>query len=816
MIRSLNQKSTFVLIVVVFALLFSGIGPVYALSAGCKALNALPLNIAPLNKQTFTGTFNKGEFIYAQWASQASMYVATLVITLNSTGRTEYSGDGGLAVRTTGLLYSESYTITLSNGNPTKTLSGNWVCNPTSPKQPVQKGPIPVGPETVGAAAQGESVALSTDGNTAIVGGYGDNSNAGAAWVFTQSGGVWTPQGSKLVGTGAVGAANQGHSVAVSGDGNTAIVGGANDNNATGAVWIFTRSSGGVWTQQGSKLVGTGAVGGSSQGWSVALSSDGNTAIVGALGDNSGIGAAWVFSRSGSVWTQQGSKLVGTGAANPASQGTSVALSGDGNTAIVGGPSDDGTGATWVFTRSGSVWTQQGSKLVGTGAVGSPNQGWSVALSTDGNTAIVGGPYDNAQTGAVWVFTRSGGIWTQQGSKLVGPYANPPSYQGNSVALSTDGNTAIVGGYGDSSYAGAAWVFTRSGGIWTPLGSPLVGSGAVGSAEQGWSVALSGNGSTFILGGPAENSNVGGAWVFVKRNPNATHDFNGDGFSDILWRDAGGDVAMWLMNGSTIIAGAGLGNVPNNWSIVGQHDFNGDSNADILWTDTSGDVAMWLLNGGTVTSSAIVATGVPNYWSIVGTGDFDGDGNTDILWRDTGGDLAIWFMNGSTITSTVGLGNLPNNWTVVGTGDFDGDGKTDILFRDTSGNVAVWLMNGSTITSSAIVANAPSYWTIVGTGDFNGDGMTDILWRDTGGDMAIWFMNGTTLASGAGLGNVPAYWNVVETGDFNGDGKSDILWTDTGGDMAVWFMNGNGTTFTGAGLGNVPPNVWTPQSTNAE
>ena len=107
-------------------------------------------------------------------------------------------------------------------------------------------------------------------------------------------------------------------------------------------------------------------------------------------------GAAWVYTFSGGVWTQQGNKLVGTGAVGSAEQGISVALSADGNTAIVGGYEDDGgAGAAWVFTRSGGVWTQQGGKLVGTGAVGNAGQGVSVALSGDGNTAIVGGHNDN-------------------------------------------------------------------------------------------------------------------------------------------------------------------------------------------------------------------------------------------------------------------------------------------------------------------------------------------------------------------------------------------------------------------------------------
>jgi hypothetical protein len=293
-----------------------------------------------------------------------------------------------------------------------------------------------------------------------------------------------------------------------------------------------------------------------------------------------------------------------------------------------------------------------------------------------------------------------------------------------------------------------------------------------------------------------------------------SHDFNGDGKSDILWRDTAGGVGVWFMNGPTISATAGLGNVSNAWTVVGQRDFNGDGYADILWTDTVGDVTIWLMNGSTVTSQAVVASGVPATWTIVGTGIFNGNGKSDILWRDAAGDLGIWFMNGTTISATAGLGNMPTNWTVVGTGDFNGDGNTDILWRDTSGNVAIWLMNGSTVLSSAVVANASTNWTVVGTGDFNGDGKSDILWRDTAGDVGIWFMNGTTISATAGLGNVPNTWSVAETGDFNGDGMSDILWRDIAGDAGIWFMNGSTITAT-ASLGNVP-NVWAVQSANAD
>jgi Divergent InlB B-repeat domain/FG-GAP repeat len=392
-----------------------------------------------------------------------------------------------------------------------------------------QQGSKLVGTGAVGSAGQGSSVALSADGNTAIVGGSGDNSGIGAAWVYTRSGAVWTQQGDKLVGSGAVGSANQGISVALSADGNTAIVGGSGDNSGIGAAWVYTRS-GAVWTQQGSKLVGNGAVGSAGQGSSVALSADGNTAIVGGPSDNfdpnfGGIGAAWVYTRSGGIWTQQGDKLVGSGAVRSANQGYSVALSADGNTAIVGGPQDNGdidtggSGAAWVFTRSGVVWTQQGSKLVSSGEASPPGLGYSVALSGDGNTAIVGGPLNDGANGgiegAAWVYTRNSAVWTQQGSKLVGSGAVAYSDQGNSVALSSDGNTAITGGFADDS-EGAAWVFTRNGGVWTQQGSKLVGTGAVGNAVQGNSVALSGDGNTAIVGGPGDNSFTGAAWVFVQ------------------------------------------------------------------------------------------------------------------------------------------------------------------------------------------------------------------------------------------------------------------------------------------------------------
>ena len=348
---------------------------------------------------------------------------------------------------------------------------------------------------------------------------------AGAAWIFIRGGGGWVQQGNKLVGTTNApggGLWSQGASVALSADGNTAIVGGPSDDGTTGATWVFVRS-GGAWSQQGDKLVGTGAHRANEtgaplgQGLSIALSADGDTAIVGGWRAE----GLWVFTRSGGIWSQQGKKLVGSGALGSARQGTSVALSADGNTAIVGGSSDhDGTGAAWVFARSRGIWSQQGKKLVGSGAIGGARQGTSVALSADGNTALIGGPNDNpwdrsvpfglGPAGAAWVFTRTDGIWSQQGEKLVSTGA---ARQGISVALSADGNVAIAGGLA-SDGGGSSSVFTRSGGVWTQ-GETLVSAGAVGKSSP--SVALSADGRIVLLGGSNDNGGIGAAWTFAQR-----------------------------------------------------------------------------------------------------------------------------------------------------------------------------------------------------------------------------------------------------------------------------------------------------------
>jgi hypothetical protein len=428
----------------------------------------------------------------------------------------------------------------------------------------LQQGSRLVGTGNSGSADQGQAVAISADGNTALVGGVNDNSNQGATWVFTRSGGDWIQQGPKLVGTGT--GTLQGASVALSADGNTAHLGGGGGTAGTTGAWVFTRS-GGVWTQQGGPLSPTGGDSGSQFGYAVSLSADGNTAAVSGDYDNAITGAVWIFTRSGSVWTQQGAKLVGTGGVGIGRQGTAVDLSADGNTLAVGGTSDDGEhGAVWVWTRSGVVWTQQGPKLVGLEAPGTTNQGVSVALSDDGSTLAVG-ELNGATPGGIFIWTRTAGVWTQQGPRLVGTGAVGNAHQGASVGLSGDGNTAISGGFVDSALVGAVWVFTRSGGVWSQQGSKLVGSGSffpsILPPKQGTSAALSADGSTVISGGIGDFS-TGAAWVFATGQESFTAAADGSPTPTVQWQvslDGGAnfsDIAGATSNGLSVTADASV------------------------------------------------------------------------------------------------------------------------------------------------------------------------------------------------------------------------------------------------------------------
>jgi hypothetical protein len=433
-----------------------------------------------------------------------------------------------------------------------------------------QQGAKLVGSPATASSSAGASAALSDDGGTAVVGAPGLDGSTGGAFVFVRSGSTWSQQGAPLVGTGGPSSTGQGSEVALSGDGNTALIAGS------AGAYVFSRS-GSTWTQQGSELVG-GSLG-MPMNVSVALSADGTTALLGESGLDNFVGAAFVFIRSGSAWSQQGAPLVGdctssctgaggSGEAGAGLFGAGVALSGDGNTALIGASGDGGPfpnavgpGAAWIFTRSGSAWSQQGPKLVGSSATSSDSgQGAGVALSRDGSTALINGPDDGNGAGAAWVFTHTGSSWAQQ-AKLAGRnelYGNAAA----EVALSDDGSSALIGG------TSGAQPYVRSGSTWVQQPS-LTGTGAVGSAEQGSSVALAGNGATAIIGGPFDHGGVGAAWAFVA-GPSLTVALAGNGSGSVSGSGIScpGTCSESLLAGSTMTLSAipAIGSTFAGWS----------------------------------------------------------------------------------------------------------------------------------------------------------------------------------------------------------------------------------------------------------
>ena len=288
------------------------------------------------------------------------------------------------------------------------------------------------------------------------------------------------------------------------------------------------------------------------------------------------------------------------------------------------------------------------------------------------------------------------------------------------------------------------------------------------------------------------------------------NDFNGDGRSDILWRDSTGAITNSLgqANGGFASNAANFwATIPTSWSVISTGDFNGDGRDDILWRNPStGEITNWLgrANGTFSGNDANFYTTVSTSWNVVGIGDFNGDGRDDLLWRNgSTGQTTNWLAqaNGSFVgndanaSSTIGAG-----WQVAATGDFNGDGRSDILWRDNTGamTTALGQANGGFAGNSAnFWTTISTSWQVIGSGDFNGDGRDDILWRDNMGAMTNWLGQ----ANGSFAGNhtnfyttIPTSWQIEGIGDFNGDGRSDILWRNPStGQTTDWLGYANGS-----------------------
>ena len=227
------------------------------------------------------------------------------------------------------------------------------------------------------------------------------------------------------------------------------------------------------------------------------------------------------------------------------------------------------------------------------------------------------------------------------------------------------------------------------------------------------------------------------SWSFA-----GTGDFSGDGSSDILWRNANGTLIDWTMNGSAITSSQdvtlnGTAATPDaSWSIAGIGDFNGDGRSDMLWRNAGGALMDWTMDGPQIASAQEVTlqghAAMPDAsWSVAAIGDFNGDGHSEILWRDTNGTLMEWTLRGAQITSSQqvtlqGKPAMPDaSWQIAQIGDFNADGTSDILWRNSAGALVEWTMNGAQIAAEqqvtiqgAPAAPAASWSTLAKPTDF--------------------------------------------------------------------------------------------------
>jgi hypothetical protein len=344
----------------------------------------------------------------------------------------------------------------------------------------------------------GAAVALS--GDVALIGAYDDDEGRGAAYVFTRSGVNWSQQ-AKLVASDAAFDDEFGNAVALSGD--TALIGAHGDDVSRGSAYVFVRN-GVSWSEQ-AKLISSDGAANDLFGTSVALSGD--TALVGAYGqdaDTTDEGSAYIFTRLGTNWTQRARLNAGDGSTNDLF-GRTVALVGD--TALIGACNFQNIGAAYVFVGSGASWSEQAKLTASDGAPGDCF-GTSIALAND--VALVGAPYANGFMGASYVYTRSAVTWSER-ARLTSADAGLARKFGSAVALS--GDTVFVGATEGDYALGSAYAFTGSGASWNEQDKVAAGKGA--AFEQfGYAVALEGD--TAVVGVPGDEFFAGSAQVFTR------------------------------------------------------------------------------------------------------------------------------------------------------------------------------------------------------------------------------------------------------------------------------------------------------------
>jgi hypothetical protein len=379
----------------------------------------------------------------------------------------------------------------------------------------------------------GYHLSLAADGQTLAVGAYAHDGatgeNAGSVYVFAQSDGKWVEQ-ARLQGDHTTEGAHFGLAVAISADGNTLLVGSPDESNAAGdvagAAYVFVRS-GGKWTQQ-ARLQPSDAAAGARFG-NLSISRDGSTVAVGAPPADGmakpSTGVVYIFFRDGSRWIQQ-ARLEASDAQPRANFGVSVNLSGNGDTLAVSASSatnstGEESGNVYVFTRSGSSWSEE-ARLQASDAAAGSNFGTRVAISADGNTLGTGAYHARNSAGNAYVFVRSGKKWTEQARLQASDGVQGDSF-GTSPSLSADGNTFAVGtqlkDVAGAVDAGSAYIFVRTGGVWKEQ-VRLQASDPGAHDYFGLRVDLSGDANTLAVSAFGDNNSggvdAGSVYIFTR------------------------------------------------------------------------------------------------------------------------------------------------------------------------------------------------------------------------------------------------------------------------------------------------------------
>ncbi len=391
----------------------------------------------------------------------------------------------------------------------------------------VQKG-TDIGGEATGDRS-GRSVALSSDGSTVAIGAYwndGNGANSGQVRVYQWNGSAWAQKGLDIDGEAADD--QSGYSLAISSDGNTLAVGAPqNDGNGSNAGHVRVYNwNGTAWIQKGLDIDGEAAF--DKSGWSVSIAADGNAVAIGAIDNNVAAGHVRVYEWSGTAWTQKGTDIDGEMATDWS--GYAVSLSSDANTVAIGAPSNNASGTSQisighvrVYNWNGTSWIQKGTDIDGESA--GDDSGTALSLSADGNTVAIGAP-QNAGTGTnsghVRVYNWNGTSWAQKGLDIDGEAAGDRC--GNSLSISADGNTLAIGAYantGNGTNAGHVRIFEWNGTAWIQKGTDI--DGEASGDFSAYAVSLSADGNIVAIGAYANDGvgvDVGHVRIYEFSNPN--------------------------------------------------------------------------------------------------------------------------------------------------------------------------------------------------------------------------------------------------------------------------------------------------------